>query len=308
MNHIEKIYDIITIGSSSIDVLVKTSGEIRKHESHLDICYNFGNKLLVSDLIFTTGGGGTNTAVAFSRLGLKTGFIGIVGNDDNGESILRELENERVHFLGKVKKGKSGYSIILPGRGDRTILTFKGVNNSLELKDLYPVALKTRWLYISTMLGAGLHAVHNLLFWAKRNDIKVALNISEYLAKLGIKKLKPILQKTDVLILNKEEASILAKNKEIKKIMKTLSNFIPIIAVTDSFNPIHAYKDGILYSKPIKKLNPVDKTGAGDAFSSGFLFGIMNEKDIETCLEYGHKQALSVMKAVGAKNNLLRKL
>ena len=92
------MYDIITIGSASIDLFIKTEGEIRKHHDHLDICYHLGNKLLVKDLIFSTGGGGTNTAVAFSRLGLRTAFIGVVGADDNGEIILRELEKERVNF------------------------------------------------------------------------------------------------------------------------------------------------------------------------------------------------------------------
>ena len=81
-----------------------------------------------------------------------------------------------------------------------------------------------------------------------------------------------------------------------------------IVVITDSFNPIHAFDGKYMYKKAIKKINPIDKTGAGDALASGFVYGIIKGKDIETSLKYGHKQSLAVMKEVGAKNTLLRKL
>ena len=303
------MYDIITIGSATIDLFIKTEGEIRKHHDHLDICYHLGNKLLVKDLIFSTGGGGTNTAVAFSRLGLRTAFIGVVGADDNGEIILRELEKERVNFLGKVKPGKTGFSIILPGREDRTILAYKGVNNSLELNDIYPEVFKTSWIYVSTMLGKSMHTIQNLLFWAKKKQIKVALNLSEYLSKKGLKNLSPILKNISILILNKEEAKLLTKKSNIRQMFHSISKHTnAIVVITDSFNPIHAFDGRYMYKKTVKDIVPTDKTGAGDAFGSGFVYGIINGKDIETSLQYGHKQSLAVMKEIGAKNRLLKKL
>ena len=74
------MYDIITIGSASIDVFVKAKNDVEKHKGHYDILYHLGEKELVDKINFSTGGDGTNTAVAFSRLGLKTGFIGVVGD------------------------------------------------------------------------------------------------------------------------------------------------------------------------------------------------------------------------------------
>src|SRR3989344_8498145 len=256
------MYDIITIGSATIDLFIKTEGEIRKHHDHLDICYHLGNKLLVKDLIFSTGGGGTNTAVAFSRLGLRTAFIGVVGADDNGEIILRELEKERVNFLGKVKPGKTGFSIILPGREDRTILAYKGVNNSLELNDIYPEVFKTSWIYVSTMLGKSMHTIQNLLFWAKKKQIKVALNLSEYLSKKGLKNLSPILKNISILILNKEEAKLLTKKSNIRQMFHSISKHTnAIVVITDSFNPIHAFDGRYMYKKTVKDIVPTDKTG-----------------------------------------------
>ena len=303
------MYDIITIGSATLDIFIKTAGEIRKHESHLDLCYHLGNKLLVSDIIFSSGGGGTNTAVAFSRLGLKTAFLGVVGADEQGELILRELESENVEFIGKVKREKTGMSIILPGKEDRTILSYKGANNYLDSADIPHEILKTKAIYISTMLGKSLHTIQNISFLAKKKKILIALNISEYLAKKGLKALSKLLEKTDVVILNREEASVLTKKKKAGDALIAISNYCPgIIVITDSFKPIHAYYDGNTYKKIIKKVIPIDKTGAGDAFASGFVYGFLLGKEIETCLEYGHLESIAVMKHIGAKNNLLRSL
>jgi len=302
------MYDIITLGSASVDVLVKTKGEILKHGNHTDIAYHLGDKFLIDDLIFSTGGGGTNTAVAFSRLGLKTGFIGCIGHDANGELIAKELRKENVEFLGKVKQGKTGYSIVLPGHSDRTILTFKGVNNNLEWSDLH-LPLETKWLYISTMLDQSLKTAEKLAFHANQNKIKIALNLSRYLANHGLKKLSKLLNSADILILNKEEAAILTDRVKIKQMLELLASHTQaIIVITDSSKPVYALKGKMIYIKKINSVKPVDKTGAGDAFAAGFVYGIMKNKDIPTSLNYGYKEALSTLKEIGAKNNLLREL
>jgi sugar/nucleoside kinase (ribokinase family) len=52
----------------------------------------------------------------------------------------------------------------------------------------------------------------------------------------------------------------------------------------------------------------VDNTGAGDAFSSGFTYGVIMKKDIPTCINWGLKEAYAILGHIGAKNNLLKKL
>lgn len=307
----EKTFDIITVGSASVDVLVKTDGEVINHKKndkiHQDIAYHLGDKLLIDDLLFTTGGGGTNTAVAFSRLGLKTAYIGVLGSDMNAEIIAKELKNEGVEFLGKVKSGKTGFSIILPGKNDRAILNYRGVNNSLQFSDI-PLPLDTKWVYISSMLGDSFDAVEKLAITANKEGIKIALNISLYLAKLGLKKLEKIIRSTDILILNKEEAANLTDKANVKQMLETLAEYMNgIVVITNSANPVHALTGKIIYTKHIKEVKVVDKTGAGDAFAAGFVYSIIQGKGIEEAIEFGHKEALSVMSHVGAKNNLLRK-
>ena len=91
-------FDIVTFGSAVIDTFVHTEVAEKKNF----IYYPVGGKILIKDLTFSTGGGGTNTAVAFARLGLKTGCICKVGEDANGKMILSLLKDENIKFIGKV--------------------------------------------------------------------------------------------------------------------------------------------------------------------------------------------------------------
>src|SRR3989344_1783140 len=300
------MYDIITIGSATLDVLVKAKQELKHHQNHTDILYHLGDKVLIQDLEFSTGGGGTNTAVAFSRLGLKTGFVGVLGKDPNASTILDELKKEKVDFLGNIKPGSTGYSVILAGEKDRTILVFKGVNNSLDLKDIRMQSLDCKWLYISSMLGKSYNTALKLASIAKRKGTKIAVNVSPYLAKMGIHFLAPLIKRSDILILNYEEAKLLTSKESIHSIIEEITKYMQgVIVITNGDKPIHAYHWKKNYIKKINPIKPVDKTGSGDAFAAGFVYGIIKGKDIKTSLSYGYKEALSVLKALGAKNNLL---
>lgn len=303
------MYDIITFGSASVDVFVKTFNESIKHKEHIDLCYHLGEKILIDDLLFSTGGGGTNTAVAFSRLGLKTAFIGCLGSDMNGHFIKKELHAEKVDFLGAIKEGNSGFSVILPGNNDRTILVHKGLNNSLLWRDVQVSKIQAKWLYLSTMLGQSFDTMQKLAVHAKKHNIRLACNASMYLAKKGLPALAGFLKNLDILILNKEEAQALSNKTLISEICVEISHYFSgIIVITDASNAAYANYYSKHYAKKIKPVKVVDNTGAGDAFAAGFVYGIIKGKGLQTCLDYGHKEALSVLKYIGAKNNLLYKL
>jgi ribokinase len=300
------MYDIITLGSATVDIFVKSKNETIKHEKngemHRDIAYHLGEKILINNLMITSGGGGTNTAVAFSRLGLKTGFIGVLGNDPNAELISSELRKENVEFLGKIKTGSTGLSIILPGNEDRAILTHKGVNDELDSAFLP----ETKWVYISTMLGKSFKTAENVAIEAKKRNIKVAFNPSLYLAKQGFSKLKKILSCCDILVLNKEEAHALTGKQHQKEMLETLAFHVNgTIVITNATNKIYALSGKEFYSLQPSKIKVVDATGAGDAFASGFVYGMMSGHGVQQSLKYGLIESHAVLGAIGAKNNLL---
>jgi len=295
-------FDVACFGSAVVDVFVGTDVSERNKE----ISYPVGGKILIKELKFDIGGGGTNTAVAFSRLGLRTGCICKVGSDENGREILEMLKKEKVDFLGetaKDSKSKSGYSIILDSRGgDRTILTYKGANDEIEKKDIKK--FKTKWLYLSSLLGKSFETQKKLAETLKRKGVKIAFNPSSYLIKS--KNLGSLLRITDVLILNKEEAEMLTKNKG-KDLLKALYDLTKgIVVVTNKDKIVECYDGKKRFSIIPHKIKVVERTGAGDAFASGFVAGRIVGKPVQECLKLGLRESESVIKYFGAKNNLLR--
>jgi len=298
------MFDVVSFGSAVVDIFVDTDLAEKKGV----ISYPVGAKILLKNLRVDIGGGGTNTAVAFSRLGLKTGFLGKIGDDYNGMNILNMLYKEKVRFLGKIAKGEvSGYSVILDSRGgDRTILTYKGVNNELKSEEVKLRKIKTKWLYLTSLLEESFATQKKLVAYLAARGTKIAFNPSDYLIKRP--DLKPILKYCEILVLNKEEAEMLArKNNKKGDTLKALYSSGPkIVVITDKDKKILAYDGNKKYSLMPHKVRVVERTGAGDAFASGFVAGQIAGWDIQKSLELGLKESESVLRYFGAKNKLLR--
>ena len=295
-------FDVITFGSAVVDVFVDTDVSEKKNF----ISYPVGSKILIKDLKVDVGGGGTNSGVAFSRLGLKTGYIGKLGDDENGRRVLSLLKKEKIKFLGKLSKdAMTGQSIILDSKEkSRTILTYKGINDTIGLEDIQLGKVKTRWIYLTSLLGKSFETQKKVVSKLSHKGVKIAFNPSEYLIKR--KNLSSILKVCDVLILNKEEGELLVGKKQ-KDLLESLHDLGPkIVVVTDKNKLISCY-NGIkkYYLKP-NKVKVVERTGAGDAFASGFVAGLIANKSIEESLKLGLKESESVIRYFGAKNKLLR--
>ncbi|MBN2367816.1 carbohydrate kinase family protein [Candidatus Woesearchaeota archaeon] len=306
------MYDVITVGSSTIDVFARVESELIKiktiHHEHELIAYPCGSKILIKSLDFLTGGGGTNTAVALSKLGLKVAYLGKTGHGSNSNLIIKKLEDEKVEFIGvKSSDHHSGYSIILDSlEGDRTILAYKGSNNYLDYNEINLKKLKTKWFYFSSMVDKSFETIEKLAVFAKENDIKIAFNPSNYLADKGYLFLKEILARTDVLILNKEEAILLGGKLEINDLIKRLMELGPKqVLITDGKRGAYSiHNNNLLHVLP-NDIKPIETTGAGDAFASTFLAGIIKDKTVHESMQMALKNAESVIMHPGAKNGLL---
>ncbi len=301
--------DVITVGSATEDVFVKTRNpEILKKDSVHEVCYPIGTKIIVDDIHFETGGGGTNAGVSFSRMGLRTAYLGKLGNDKSSREILRELKKENVKFVGKCEKGKTGYSVILIGlEKDRTILAYKGMADRLKPKDFELAKLKTKWFYFSSMLGESLDTLKRVAKFAKKKNIKYAFNPSKYCTVKGCEFLKDIITDCDILSMNKEEAADLVGKGSINQMLKKLQQFGKVVVITDGKRGAYAYNGINKYTVVPRKIKVVETTGAGDSFASGFTAGVIKGKSIEDSLRLGQFNAESALRNIGAKNNLLRK-
>lgn len=294
-------YDVITFGSAVVDVYV--SGDI--FDKGKDICVPSGAKLLIDKLRFSVGGGGTNTAASFATFGLKTAYFGKIGVGSNAEIILKELRKDKVDFIGVQSKEETGYSIILDSKNhNRTVLTHKGANDFIEKKDIKINNLNSKWFYFSTLMKKSFRTQLDIAKYGNKKGIKIAYNPSQYQIENEKSHVKNILKFTDVLIFNKEEAELLVGKKNVFENIHKLGP--KIVCVTDGKNGgvvsdgIYTYKYGAH-----KEIKVVERTGAGDAFASGFITGIIKNKTIEDCIQIGLANSESVIQKPGAKNGLL---
>jgi ribokinase len=308
-------YDITTIGSATVDYFADSDSELIRIDTRTThqelLAFPLGSKILINEFNAATGGGGTNTAVAFARLGFNTAYLGKLGADLNGDFICESLAKEGISFIGK-REGQSGVSIILNSlRDDRTILVFKGINNFMKPEDV-PV-LQSPWVYLSSMLGQSWQTVVAALSAGlDARQFKVAFNPSSYQVALGYQNLQVLTDKVSILIMNREEACAYLgrdpnERSDAKELSKALAQ-VPgqITAVTDGAQGAWVW-DGSqgLYGKPRPDLHIVETTGAGDAFASTFTACCIRGMPLQEMLHYAMTNAESILQHKGAKEILL---
>jgi sugar/nucleoside kinase (ribokinase family) len=322
-------YDIITFGSAAQDIHLKSDAfKIVKDDKDFatgkGICLNLGSKIDVEDIVFTSGGGGTNVAATFAKQGFKTAFCGAIGADVSGLEIIRELKHLRIDtkFVVKKKEKHTNQSIIISSTGqDRTILVYRGASDILNENDIpWRKIKKTKWVYLAPLADSLCDIFGDIVDFAHDNNIKIAVNPSAQQLSLPYEQLKNIFQKVDILFLNQEEASFLTKVPflEEKNILKKISEMCSGIVVMTRGGKGVVVSDGkYLYSaEPDANRKIIDTTGAGDSFGAGFLSDfIRNNGDtstplsasIEKAIQLGIANSQANLSEIGAKTGLLNK-
>jgi len=306
------MYDVITIGGAVRDETFLFNSIKEKKKNGKYICFLSGAKINVDQIYFTSGGGACNVAVGLSRLGLKAAPIVCIGNDISGRAIINDLKKNKVEtkFIKIDRKYHTAISsIISQANIDRTIFTYRGANNQLQINnDRLP---ETKWIYIAALDGNWQKILNKVINLKLKNpNLKIAWNPGIVQLRAGKKKLNHFLKKIDVLILNKRESSILTKksDKNIIALLKALHDLGPkigIITCAEDGAFVINNKD-IYYSKAQPK-KVVDTTGAGDSFSSGFLAGLIIHNDIKKALKLGILNSAANLTQVGAQDGLLTK-
>lgn len=309
------MYDIIVCGSNTVDAFLKTDADLVSFHSpehnHKLIAFPVGTKLPVNELEFHIGGGGTNVCATFVAQKLKIAYVGKVGKDVNGHKVFDWLKTQGIDFLGQVGED-TGFSVILDtAANDRTILTFKGANNSLRFDEIPQHRLETKWFYGCAMRKESFDALEKLFIFMKNHGRTTAFNPNPVLAKEGIGKLTKILEHTDVLIINKEEAQYLVEGKDTMELAHHLVKKGPkTIAITDGENGVTIHciageKEQNFVIRPHKDVKVVETTGAGDAFASAFIAGLVKGKGLEIAAKMGILNAESIVSHCGTKEHVL---
>lgn len=303
---------ILCIGKGTQDVFLRSDefdphSEGKKMYTHLPL----GLKMEVEDVTFSTGGNATNVAVTLARQGLDTAYMWGLGSDPASQSILNELDHEGVDTSRVIENDKfqAGYSVILIAtNGERTILNHRGRSlgsrsHALKLDDVD----KFDWLYPTSLGDDTLTLLREVVDAAEHHNVKVMLNPAgtEF---SDPHKLKGLLDGIDVLCVNKEEMQQLVSGETCEELVLHGLQYVPVVIVSDGPNGVVA-SDGktIVRAGMYEDVPVLDRTGAGDAFASGFLSQWAVGKSLKESIIFASANSTSVVTKIGAKPGILHK-
>jgi sugar/nucleoside kinase (ribokinase family) len=300
---------ILTIGAAVQDVYLK--GKIfkphKEDDGELVEEFSLGSKNVLDGVVFSTGGGATNAAVTFARQGLHAMYMGKVGRDVAGRAILDDLHKDGVDtsLVGYSDEHGSGYScILLAPNGERTILSYRGASAHYEIthKDFHDV--KPEWIFL-TSLDGNFDLLEAIFEYAKHHDIKIAMNPGK--KELESKtKLRKLISQLTILSMNKEEMQTLYEGETLEELVRLANEDVHYVVVTDGpKGAVAADRWHIVHSGMYEDVPVIDRTGAGDAFSSGFTAMIAAGEPLEWAVTYASANSTSVVSKIGAKDGIL---
>lgn len=304
--------DLVTVGDASLDAFIfpsetETVCTIDKKECL--VCFNYGDKIPVTSLAFSIGGNAANNAVGAKRLGLSVALVTTLGDDITGKQIHEVLQNEGINlnYTNVTQGGASNYSSILNYAGERTIFSYHSPKN-YHFPENLPVS---KWVYL-TSVGDGYETFYaDALGWlSQHSDTKLAFNPGSKQLRGDMNILKGVLKKTHLLYVNREEAQKIAEfgdsaGKE-KELLHAVSLLGPqIVVITDGPNGAFVFNGQSYFYAPVYPQEAISRTGAGDAFGSGCLSGLIKGKTLEEALLWGAINSASVISKVGAQTGLL---
>jgi ribokinase len=291
-------FDVVGFGALNLDKLFKVNILAKKEEEGA-----------VLDFKESAGGSAANTVVGLARLELKTGFIGKVAADSEGKFLLDDFRKENVDINGITvsDKGRSGAVMgFIDPKGDRALYVDPGVNDQIDFKDInLDYVSGTEFLHLSSFVGEKPFKAQKQLI-EQLSSVKISFDPGAIYARKGLEALKPIIRRSYVMFPNGIEVKLLT-GQDYREGAKT---FIKLGAdlVAVKLGKRGCYVTDGKQSHLIEAYNVevVDTTGAGDAFCSGFLYGLIKRKNLYECGKLGNFVASRCISKMGARTGLPR--
>lgn len=314
MTFFKNNFDFLAIGDIVIDDFIKLKeGEVEAENKNgqREICLSFGDKIpYESSALIPAVGNSPNAAVAAARLGLKTALVSNLGDDEHGKLCLETLETNRVNtkFVTKHSGLKTNYHYVLWYKDDRTIL-IKHEQYPYKL----PAMAEPKWIYLSS-LGENSLPFHDQIidYLEAHPNINLAFQPGTYQMRFGTEKLARIYKRSKLFFCNKDEAKKITglASDDIKTLAEAIKNLGPkIVFITDGRNGAYSFDGEKLLFMPIypDPKPPVERTGAGDAFSSTTTAFIHLGLSTEDAMKHALVNSMSVVQQIGAQAGLLSK-
>ena len=319
----EPRFDVVGFGALNLDHLHKVPRLVR----------DGGVEVLSSSA--QPGGSAANTAYGLAKLGLRCGFVGIVGDDDAGRALLASFEEAGVDTGGiRVEPGATtGQTIcITAGQGQKAIYIVPGANSLLNAHDVDTSYLgDARYVHVSSFVGDDAFSQQLQMVEKLPAQAKVSFALDALYARRGLTAMSPMLKRCTLLFANANELQELTGEELPAAAHICLGLGCEIVVVTfgagrrerhrRTAGSTHDTSAALIVTRRKAGGGPefiehtvpapathdgsiADTTGAGDAFAAGFLFGLIQEHDLPMCGALGHTDAGFSLGSLGARAGL----
>ncbi len=300
--------DVLTFGSIIVDIIAKSNQvkKVKMKDKQL-FALPYGSKIEADFIDTFFGGSAHNVAFGLSILGRRTGIIGCVGSDEFGRMVLSELQQAGVNTDGiQISSHPTGKSIVIIGEdNERSIVIYRGANDFIDEKKISQeyINLFRCFVFTSVVGEKSLSALEKAVRISNKKGLITVANPSASMIRKNKKQLLQLLAKSRIAIMNEEEAQLLT-GKKMPKSLEAIKNLGPdTVIITQGSKGCMAIHGNRIYQQKAFKARVVDTTGAGDAFTAGFIHSMLRKDSMEYALKFASVCASLNIKSVGAVKN-----
>jgi len=305
---------VLGIGNALVDIMTKLPDDstldkfsLKKGSMQLserDFADKINNETASFDKSQSSGGSAANTIHGIASLGAKAGYIGKVGNDSFGEFFSKDMKANGIEpFMLKSTTDTGRAIALISPDSERTFATYLGAAIELTDSDLIADQFKDyKILHIEGYLVQNHALMLKAAELAKANNMKISIDMASFnVVEDNLEFLKDYVNNyVDIIFANEEESKAFT-GKEPEDSLNELAEQCEIAVVKIGSKGSLVKSKGKVYRIDPIKVNPVDTTGAGDLFASGFLYGLTNDYSLDKCGQIGSLCAGKVIEVIGSK-------
>ena len=311
---------IICIGNALVDSLDQIEefviDELNLNKARMTLVDKERSNFLLQNMknpTYEAGGSAANTAYWISQLGGKAGFIGKISNDDLGKQFRSSLKDSGLndYTVYESEDNQTGLcAIFITPDGERTMNTYLGAGEHLSVDDLHIDAIKeAKILYMEGYLWDKPSSKSAFLNAAKINKESGGLNSISLSDVFCVEMHRDsfisfIADDIDYVFCNEDELNSLTLQSSTKESFVYFEENFPkvkeLICTLGSDGAI-ILKNGERHSFEATEAKVIDKTGAGDFFAAGYLYGLQKELSIDKSANFANKSAAHVISEIGVR-------
>jgi len=292
---------IYQIDSSTISGIPGDSGVGTETTARPDVLYPLLQRLERSGTLKSKDGGGqaANTVVALSRMGFRCGYIGAVGDDEEGKFLLDSLES--VDTTGVVQGGTSGICVVmLDETGERTMRVLPNANDTISHAQVDTAYVaRADFLYLTSFVGDGPLDAQRKLVNELGGRCRIAFDPGHLYSRRNLGELREIIERAEIVLAADDEIKALTGADYERGCRELLSIGARIVVAKKGKEGTYVASGNSAFETSAPPAEVVDKTGAGDVYGAGFIAGLLRGVSLEKCAAFASSIAAKSVTGYG---------